>query len=107
MTRKQLPRLLIPRHCGVLHICRGVLNVLVPQPIFHKVHIATGIEQVHSDRVPQHMKMPLPFRELRPLVVALYKIIEPAPAYRQEPNDHAKKTLPTLLLVSRTVVVAV
>ena len=58
MTRKHLPRRAVECCRGESYIDRGVLDVGMSQPVFHKRKIGTGVKQVCRDGVLQAMELP-------------------------------------------------
>jgi hypothetical protein len=59
VVRKELPGLLITPRVGQLGVLGGVLNILVPHPILHKLEFAAGVEEVSGDGMFETMELPL------------------------------------------------
>src|SRR5215510_3123597 len=76
MTRKHLPRRTIERCRGEPCIDRGVLDIGMSQPIFHKRQISASIEEVCCDGVLQAMELPFLFRQACDLAIRLHEMVE-------------------------------
>jgi hypothetical protein len=75
---KHFPRFLVPsagREVGVDHRTR---DRGVPHPILHKSQVCAGILEVRSNRVFEHMEVPLVLRDARALAIVLHEFIESA-----------------------------
>jgi hypothetical protein len=73
MIRKQLPGLVITPRVGQLGILGGVLNVLVSDPVLHKLEFTPGIEEVRRNGMFERMELAPLRREPGFLAVRLHR----------------------------------
>jgi hypothetical protein len=74
-----LAGLVITSGIGQLGIFRSGLKILVPDPILHKLEIATRVEEMRGNRVLEAMELPLLQWEARLLAVGLHGAPQRAP----------------------------
>jgi hypothetical protein len=59
MAGKESAGVLVSFRVGELGVNRGVLDVSVSEPVFHKGKIGAGVQEVSGDRVLECVKFPL------------------------------------------------
>src|SRR6266850_1794104 len=79
MIRKQFASLLITPRVSQLGILGGVLNILVSDPVLHKLELSPCVEQMRGDGVLETVELPLLRREARLLAIGLHGTPERAP----------------------------
>src|SRR4029434_9972767 len=82
MTCKHLPRRAIKRCRGKPCIDRGVLNMGMSEPVFHKREISTSVEQVCRNRMLQAMELSLLHWQPCNLAIRLHEMMQHIPANR-------------------------
>jgi hypothetical protein len=73
VIRKQLAGLVITPRVGHLDVFGRVLNILVSDPVLHKLEFASGIEQMRGERMLETMEFPPLRRQTRLLGVTPWK----------------------------------